>query len=113
MLEKLSEDMETVMVRQQVDGISIGEIKQQLESTLYKKEMIHYDAFPNISGKLSFSLAVLNGYNNGFVLTNIHGREDARCYLREVTSGRIETPCSAEEILVVERAMQKRLEGYQ
>jgi len=112
MLEKLSEDMETVMMCQQAEGVSIADIKQQFESALYKKAMIHYDAFPNISGELSFSVAVLNGYNNGFVLSNIHGREDARCYLREVISGRIEMPCTAEEILVVEKAKHKKWEGY-
>lgn len=46
-----------------------------------------YDAFNEMGGKLSFSLAMLNGKDDGFVLNAVHSREGCYTYIKEIVSG--------------------------
>ena len=68
------------------------------------RAMIHYDAFEHIYGQLSFSLCLLDENYDGFIFSNIHGREDARCYLKEVKVGVCAQFLSAEEQTVLTQA---------
>lgn len=70
------------------------------------RAFIHYDAFEHIFGKLSFSAALLDENYNGFIFSNIHGREDARCYLKEVKAGKCEQFLSDEEKTVLSQALK-------
>ena len=68
------------------------------------RAMIHYDAFEHIHGQLSFSLCLLDENYDGFIFSNIHGREDARCYLKEVSAGKCAQFLSTEEQTVLAQA---------
>lgn len=68
------------------------------------RAMLHYDAFEHIHGQLSFSACLLDENYDGFIFSNIHGREDARCYLKEVKAGTCEQFLSAEEQTVLSQA---------
>src|SRR6476619_7271941 len=48
--------------------------------------VVRYDAFGDMGGHLSWSLALLDDAGNGVVLTSIHGRSDARTYAKNVAS---------------------------
>jgi hypothetical protein len=47
--------------------------------------VVRYDAFGDMGGHLSWSLALLDDHGNGSVLTSIHGRNDARSYAKQIT----------------------------
>jgi hypothetical protein len=49
--------------------------------------IVHYDALKEMSGRLSFSLALINGQGDGIVLTSINGRSETRTYAKIVRSG--------------------------
>ena len=68
------------------------------------RAMIHYDAFEHIHGQLSFSVCLLDENYDGFIFSNIHGREDARCYLKEVKAGACDQFLSTEEQTVLSQA---------
>ena len=72
------------------------------------RAFIHYDAFEHIFGKLSFSAAFLDENYDGFIFSNIHGREDARCYLKEVKSGKCDQFLSDEEKNVLAQACKTK-----
>ncbi len=55
--------------------------------TTNKVGIVKYDAFPDVGGKLSFALAMLNEENSGFVLNAIHGREGCYTYIKEIVKG--------------------------
>ena len=59
--------------------------------------MVRYDAFGDMGGKLSWSMALLDDHANGVVVTSIHGRSDGRTYAKSVTEGRCDQPLSPEE----------------
>ncbi|MEU4231902.1 DUF4446 family protein [Nonomuraea sp. NPDC026600] len=63
-----------------------------------------YDALEEMTGRLSFSIAMINGLGDGIVLTSINGRSETRTYVRPVVSGKGEEPLSPEEEQAVRAA---------
>lgn len=59
--------------------------------------IVRYDAFGDVGGKLSWSLALLDDRANGMILTAIHGRTDTRAYAKSVVAGEVEQALSPEE----------------
>jgi Protein of unknown function (DUF4446) len=49
--------------------------------------VVRFDAFEDMGGRLSFSAALLDGNGDGVVITSINGRQDTRCYAKQVTNG--------------------------
>ncbi|HET9499452.1 MAG TPA: DUF4446 family protein [Marmoricola sp.] len=66
--------------------------------------VVRYDAFGDMGGHLSWSLAVLDDHGNGSVLTSIHGRNDARTYAKQVTGWTCAQQLSPEEQEAVDAA---------
>jgi hypothetical protein len=66
--------------------------------------IVHYDALKEVSGGLSFSLALLNAAGDGVVFTSINGRTEARTYARVIEAGRSRQLLSPEEDHVVRAA---------
>ena len=65
----------------------IAKIKEMLARTTNKIGIVKYDAFPDVGGKLSFALAMLDESNSGFVLNAIHSREGCYTYVKEIVKG--------------------------
>ncbi|MGW4793708.1 DUF4446 family protein [Nonomuraea sp. NPDC004297] len=63
-----------------------------------------YDALSEMTGRLSFSVAMINGLGDGIVLTSINGRSETRTYVRAVVGGKGEQPLSPEEEQAVRAA---------
>ena len=59
--------------------------------------MVRYDAFGDMGGHLSWSLALLDDGGHGVVLTSIHGRSEARTYAKNVSGWTSEQQLSPEE----------------
>jgi hypothetical protein len=68
--------------------------------------IVRYDALQEMSGQLSFSLALLNAHGDGIVLTSINGRAEARTYAKAVVAGKSAQPLSPEEEEAVHAARQ-------
>ena len=58
-----------------------------MKFTFQKVGLVKYDAFNEMGGKLSFSLAMLNESDNGFVLNAVHSREGCYTYIKEIIDG--------------------------
>lgn len=66
---------------------NIEKISQSLNNTFQKVGMVKYDAFHEMGGKLSFSLALLNKVNDGFIINAMHSREGCYTYIKEIIQG--------------------------
>lgn len=62
-----------------------------------KVGLVKYDAFNEMGGKLSFSLALLNESNDGFVMNAVHSREGCYTYMKEIVGGNSIIVLSEEE----------------
>ena len=49
--------------------------------------VVRYDAFGDMGGRLSFSVAMLDDSGDGLVLTSINGRTETRTYAKGVKAG--------------------------
>lgn len=65
----------------------IRRIKEIQGRTANKIGIVKYDAFPDVGGRLSFALAMLDESDSGFVLNAIHGREGCYTYVKEIVKG--------------------------
>jgi Protein of unknown function (DUF4446) len=69
--------------------------------------IVRYDALNEMSGQLSFSLALLNAVGDGVVLSSINGRAETRTYAKPVVAGQGEQELSPEEAQAVYSARAK------
>ena len=66
--------------------------------------IVRYDALREMSGQLSFSLALLNAMGDGVVLSSINGRAETRTYAKPVVAGQGKLELSPEEAQAVQSA---------
>ena len=71
-----------------------------------KYGLIKYDAFQEMGGKLSFSLAMLNEKNDGFVLNAVHSREGCYTYVKEIIDGNSIIMLAEEEQQALDAALE-------
>jgi hypothetical protein len=72
-------------------------LRAEAADALRHLAVVRYDAFGDMGGHLSWSLALLDDSGNGVVLTSIHGRSEARTYAKNVTGWTSEQQLSPEE----------------
>ncbi len=65
----------------------IRRIYRRLESVYQKLGIVKYDAFNQMGGQLSFSLALLDEKNNGFIINSVHSSDGCYSYTKEITEG--------------------------
>lgn len=70
-----------------IQADEIRRIKEIQSRTANKIGIVKYDAFPDVGGRLSFALAMLDESDSGFVLNAIHGREGCYTYIKEIVKG--------------------------
>lgn len=73
---------------------------------LHKWSLLRYRAFANVGGDQSFSLAVLDKNDDGFIISSIYGRDESRIYAKTIKEGRSSYPLSDEERQVLTRAIE-------
>ena len=66
---------------------NIEKLFADMKFTFQKIGLVKYDAFNEMGGKLSFSLALLNESDCGFVLNAVHSREGCYTYVKEIIDG--------------------------
>lgn len=69
--------------------------------------VIRYNAFEDMGGDLSFSVALLDQKSNGIAMTSITGRHDNRFYCKPIVAGKSVYPLSPEEENAIIKALGK------
>ena len=83
----------------------IKTIYKNMKGTFQKVGLIKYDAFQEMGGKLSFSLALLNQVNDGFIINAMHSREGCYTYIKEIIDGNSIIALADEEKEALDMAM--------
>jgi Protein of unknown function (DUF4446) len=81
------------------------ESEQRLDDAIAFRALVRYDAYGELSGHQSASLALLDAEGNGVVLSSIAHRDTARLYCKQVLGGRGEHVLSPEEDEAIRRAL--------
>ncbi len=75
----------------------LAHAEARLEGAISHAGLVRYDAYNEMSGRQSTSLALLDGTGSGIVLSAIHHRDQARLYVKQVHEGRGELTLAPEE----------------
>jgi hypothetical protein len=87
-----------------LDG-RLGEVENGLTGAISRRALIRYDAYNELSGQQSMSIALLDERASGVVLTCIHHRDQARVYAKQILEGEGELELSPEEAEAVSTAL--------
>ena len=75
----------------------LDDARSELQETLQHLAVVRYDAYGDMGGRLSWSMALLDDNGDGVVLTSINSRNDARSYAKEVKAFESDAKLSPEE----------------
>lgn len=93
----LYEDNKFIKASAEKNKSDIRMLYKKLEGTFQKVGIVKYDAFNQMGGQLSFSLALLDENNNGFILNSVHSTEGCYSYTKEIKNGTCEISLGDEE----------------
>jgi Protein of unknown function (DUF4446) len=85
----------------------VATAERRLDETIAYRALIRYDAYGEMSGRQSTSIALLDATRSGVVLSSIHHRDQARLYAKQLYEGQSELELSPEE----DEAVRLALEG--
>lgn len=102
---ELREWIEDVM--EGLEGRMAG-LERRVDGCVAHRALVRYDAYNELSGQQSSSLALLDAQRSGVVLTSIVHRDQARIYVKQVTGGESEIALSPEEQEAVDTALSVR-----
>ena len=80
--------------------------EQRLDRAIAYSALIRYDAYGEMSGRQSTSIALLDSRQTGLVLSSIHHRDQARLYAKQVREGQPELELSPEESEAIRLALE-------
>jgi hypothetical protein len=75
----------------------VAALRAEGRQALKHLAIVRYDAFGDMGGHLSWSLALADDAGDGVLLTSIHGRNDARSYAKTISAWRCDIQLSPEE----------------
>jgi hypothetical protein len=83
----------------------MGAAEERLDGAIAYRALVRYDAYGELSGHQSTSIALLDASHSGVVLSTIANRETARMYCKQVHGGQGELELSPEEAEAVRLAL--------
>ena len=90
-------EVDKIVELNKIHANEIRRIKEIQSRTANKIGIVKYDAFPDVGGRLSFALAMLDESDSGFVLNAIHGRDGCYTYIKEIVNGESYVALGQEE----------------
>ena len=80
-------------------------IKENFQRIYSKYGVEKYDAFDDVGGKLSFTLALLDKENSGLIFNVVHSRDNCFLYMKEIVKGESYVMLSQEEVEALRKAV--------
>lgn len=104
-IEGIFEDNKFIKASMEKNRKDIQTLYRKFEGAFQKVGIVKYDAFSQIGGQLSFSLALLDENDDGFILNSVHGADGCYSYTKEVKKGICEISLGDEEKRALDIAM--------
>lgn len=83
-------------------------IDNQMMGCIQKMGIVRYNAFKDTGSDLSFTLALLDKYNNGVVLNGIYARDSSNIYAKPIENGESKYVLSNEEKEAIKIAIESK-----
>lgn len=85
----------------------IKNLYKKMRFTYQKLGVVKYDAFKQMGGMLSFSLALLNEDNDGFIINSVHSSDGCYSYTKVIQDGKCKLALGEEEQQALDMAMEE------
>ncbi len=85
----------------------IENLKKEQKFSVQKVGIVRFNPFSEVGSDQSFSAAILDGNNDGFVITSLYSREENRVYGKPIKGGISEYSLSNEEKEAIRKAISK------
>ena len=83
----------------------VGAAQTRIDGCVAYRSLVRYDAYGEMSGRQSSSVALLDEHRSGVVLSSILHREQARVYVKQIVEGQSELDLSPEEQEAIDTAL--------
>lgn len=107
--DNLLEEVEEVKRKNQVIVKQFRELAKEGLGYIQKIAVFRYNPYGDTGGDQSFSIALLDGKDNGFVLTSLHSRSATRVYIKEIKDSKASLELSKEEKQVLQKVLNKEI----
>lgn len=84
-------------------------LKRESKFSVQKVGVVRFNPFKNLGGNQSFSVALLDGNNDGIVITSFYNRNGNRIFGKPIKKGRSHHILSGEEKKAIETAKKTRI----
>lgn len=101
----LFEDNKFLKINTDKNKKDIRTLYKRMEDAYQKMGLVKYDAFHQMGGQLSFSLALLNEKNDGFIINSVHSTDGCYSYTKEIVAGECSITLGKEEQKALSIAM--------
>jgi len=101
----LFDDIRFLKSAEKTDSREIEKLKANLMFAYQKVGIVRYDAFREMGGKLSFSVALLNDKNDGFIINSVHSSDGCYTYTKEIVNGESYILLGEEENEALQKAL--------
>jgi Protein of unknown function (DUF4446) len=75
---------------------------------IQKVGIVRFNPFKELGGDHSFSLAILDSYDSGIIITSLHTRDRTRVYMKDIKKGKSGLELSSEEKKALSNAQKSR-----
>jgi hypothetical protein len=83
----------------------MGEAEGRIDGCVTYRSLVRYDAYGEMSGRQSSSVALLDAHRSGVVVSSILHRDQARVYVKQIHEGESELDLSPEEREAIDKAV--------
>ena len=87
----------------------LEELKRENKFSIQKVGVVRFNPFKNLGGNQSFSVALLDGNNDGIVITSFYNRNGNRIFGKPIKKGHSHHILSEEEKKAIETAKKTRI----
>ena len=108
----LFNDIAVLKLSSEKNRNDIRKIIENLKDTYQRVGIVKYDAFKEMGGKLSFSVALLNDNQTGFIINSVHSSEGCYVYTKEIIEGECAISLGDEEKKALMLALQDEAFKY-
>ena len=74
-----------------------NKLREQVRGCLQVVKLERYDAFDAMGGEMSYSILLADENKDGVILTSIYGRDESRCYAKDLKNGKSKYVLAEEE----------------
>ena len=108
LLGEVLKDGQALKSRQEEAEQRLKYLEQALQKVPRHLGLVRYNAFPDVGGELSFSMALLDDQGDGVLLTSIYHRGEGNLYAKPVKGGTSSLPLSPEEEQAIQSAWGRK-----